>query len=407
MPVKYNQPPLPKEPLRWFKAKGIQPSFDWKDVWQEEHAIAFTVAKAMEFDVLETIKLATQKAIAQGQTLEQFKRDLKPTLTKLGWWGRQDRTDPLTGEVREVQLGSARRLKTIYRTNMRTARAAGQFERAQRTKSAMPYLMYELGPSENHREEHVRWNRIILPVDHPFWQTHYPPNGWGCKCRVRQISAVEAERLGGVTKDPHIQYRDWVNERTGEILQVPQGIDPGWDYNPGVSRLKSLDEHLYRKSPGLVKRTLQSDIRQQHYASWVNKVDDDQQTKGRVVSVGIMEAGVLSWLSKQNVTPKTGLIELEDRLLVGKKAMRHTEQGNALSRDEFQQLPSFLSQAERVLYDRKNQSVVYLIKDGENYIKVVVARYGNKLRVATAFKVRAADIESGIKSGQYEEVDEQ
>ena len=37
----------------------------------------------------------------------------------------------------------------------------------------------------------------LLPVDDPWWQTHYPPNGWGCKCWVRQVSRREAERLGG------------------------------------------------------------------------------------------------------------------------------------------------------------------------------------------------------------------
>jgi len=31
----------------------------------------------------------------------------------------------------------------------------------------------------------------------------------------------------------------WENTRTGETVQVPVGIDPGWDYNPGARR-----EHL-------------------------------------------------------------------------------------------------------------------------------------------------------------------
>lgn len=402
MPVKYNQPPLPKEPLRWFKSKGIQPSFDWKDVWQEEHAIAFTVAKAMEFDVLETIKLATQKALSQGQTLEQFKRDLKPLLTKLGWWGRQDKVDPLTSETREVQLGSSRRLKVIYRTNLRTARAAGQFERAQRTKAALPYLMYELGPSENHREEHVRWSRIILPVDHPFWQTHYPPNGWGCKCRVRQISEQEAQRLGGVSTDPHIQYRDWLNERTGEMLKVPQGIDPGWDYNPGTARLKSLDEHLYRKSPGLVKQALHSEIRQQHYQSWVNKVLDDQLTKGRSISIGVMETSVIAWLSKQNMTAKTGVMGLDDRIMVGKKARRHTDQGNALNADTWSELPQLLQSPEKMLWDAQNKAVLYLVKTQQGLVKVAVKTDGT---IATTYVVNAKDIEDLIQSGAYQPIE--
>lgn len=402
MSVKYNQPPKPVEALRWFKAKGIQPSFDWKDVWQEEHAIAFTVAKAMEFDVLEAIKLATQKAIAQGQTFTEFQRNIKPTLINLGWWGRQDKTDPLTGELRDVQLGSPRRLRKIYRTNMRTARAAGQFERAQRTKQALPYLIYELGPSENHREEHVNWSRIILPIDHPFWQTHYPPNGWGCKCRVRQISAAEAKRLGGVTEDPHIQYRDWVNERTGEVLKVPQGIDPGWDYNPGIARLKSLDEHLYRKSPGLADQVLKSNIRRTHYQSWLEKVHDDDLTKGREISVIAMQTSVLGFVAKQTQESQSGLVRLEDRLIVGKKSYRHDAQGNSLDYTQWNDLPFLLEEPDRILWDKNNKTVLYLIKTKTGLLKVAVKRDG---KIATAYKVDPKDVESLIKEGAYIEME--
>ena len=395
MPVKYNQPPQPKEALRWFKAKGIQPSFNWKDVWQEEHAIAFTVAKAMEFDVLETIKLATQKAIAQGQTLAEFQKQLKPQLIKLGWWGRQDMTDPMTGDTFEVQAGSPRRLKTIYRTNLRTARAAGQYERAQRTKKALPYLMYELGPSENHRDEHVRWSRIILPIDHPFWQTHYPPNGWGCKCRVRQISAVEAKQLGGISKNPHIQYRDWVNERTGELLKVPQGIDPGWDYNPGITRLKSLDEHLYRKSPALTRQTLQSPIRQAHYQSWLKTVYDDGLTRGRAMVVGVLPTSILSFMAKHTEQPH-GLITLEDRLLVGKKSLRHDKQGNSPSYQQWNDLPELLEQPHQTLWDKSNQTVLYVIKTEQGLLKVAVTAKG---KIATVYQVESKDIEDLIQAG--------
>ena len=32
------------------------------------------------------------------------------------------------------------------------------------------------------RPEHRAWHGLILPIDHPLWDTHYPPNGWGCRC---------------------------------------------------------------------------------------------------------------------------------------------------------------------------------------------------------------------------------
>ncbi|WP_084645093.1 phage minor head protein [Oceanobacter kriegii] len=247
----------PKEAQAWFRAKGFKPAFDHREVWKEQHSHAFTVAKAMKMDVLTSIRESLDGALANGKTFAQWKKELQPELERLGWWGKQEMTDPVTGEIREVQLGSPRRLKTIYNTNLRTARAAGQWQRIQRSKRAMPYLVYELGPSEQHRREHVSWAGILLPADDPWWQTHYPPNGWGCKCRIRQVSKREYDRLKAsgnyLTTAPKITTKEWTNGRTGEVLQVPKGIDPGWDHNPGMHQSKALADNEQRSQQAMDK----------------------------------------------------------------------------------------------------------------------------------------------------------
>lgn len=269
--------PVPQEVLNYFRNKGLKVGFDWRDVWRQEHAFAFTVAKATQLDVLESIRGALDKAISEGLTLRQFRNDLTPTLQKLGWWGRQEVLDESTGELLDAQLGSPRRLKTIYTANLRTARVAGQWERAQRTKAALPYLLRTLGPSREHRPEHVAWHGTLLPIDDPWWDSHMPPDGWECKCRVRQVSAAEAERLKGSgvlapdrkqildketglptgqveqrfvpikTVAPPIEMVPWENKRTGKIEFVPKGIDPGWDNNPGKSRQQNLEKFMAGK----------------------------------------------------------------------------------------------------------------------------------------------------------------
>lgn len=233
--------PVPKDALEYLRAKGYKVGFDHRDVWREEHATAWTVAKAMRLDILEAIRAAIDEAVDAGQSFDQFKRELKPLLVKLGWWGRAELRDPLTGELREVQLGSPRRLRVIFDVNLRTAHAAGQWQRIERTRKTHPFLLYQLGPSREHRPEHAGWAGIILPADDPWWQTHFPPNGWGCKCWVRQLSRREAERLLGsgkyLDKAPDLGLQEYINKRTGQVLEVPVGIEPGWDYNPGqISR---------------------------------------------------------------------------------------------------------------------------------------------------------------------------
>ena len=240
------QPGAPKEVADFFRNKQVRRSFSWRDVEPAEHAVSFTVAKVMQIDVLTAVQKAMQQAIDEGIPLAQFAKELEPRLRKLGWWGVKEQTDPVTGKLRKVQLGSPRRLKTIYRANMRSARAAGQWDRIQRTKQALPYLVYLLGPSERHRPLHQAKEGLVLRVDDPFWQTWYPPNGWNCKCHVRQITRREAEERG-LSDSPDLPMRDDFNPRTGEIKSIPSGIDPGWEINPALHRQRHMEQLLSSK----------------------------------------------------------------------------------------------------------------------------------------------------------------
>ena len=111
----------PEEAVKHFQAKGFHVGFDWRDTDASTHVRSFTVAKAMKLDILEDIQGAMDQAIAEGKTFDWFRDNLEPTLRKKGWWGRQSMTDPLTGETRIVQLGSPRRLRIIFDTNLRMA----------------------------------------------------------------------------------------------------------------------------------------------------------------------------------------------------------------------------------------------------------------------------------------------
>ncbi|RYY25231.1 MAG: hypothetical protein EOP62_14310 [Sphingomonadales bacterium] len=229
----------PEEAIAFFKRKGFVFGFSWQDVWQEEHARAFTVAKAMTRDVLETIRTAVDRAIAEGETLDDFRKDLRPKLEKLGWWGRKQMIDPLTAERSMVQLGSPRRLKTIFQVNMRTSYAVGAWERIQRQKAAFPFIRYTSVMDGREREQHHAWHGTTLPVDHPWWDTHYPPCGWNCRCKPQAYSAKMLARRGYTVTEKPVAFpaKAWTNKRTGEVHQIEEGIDPGWSYNVGKAAL--------------------------------------------------------------------------------------------------------------------------------------------------------------------------
>jgi len=168
MPPKVKSPgPPPVEALEYFQAKGLQVGFDHLEVWKEEHAAAFTIAKVMELDVLATVRGIIERAIEEGTSFEDFQKNAGPLLDKSGW-------SNYGGEAPKKA-----RLQTIFETNMRVSRAAGQWQRIDRTKLVLPFLVYELGPSAKHRDVHVDWDGTTLPVGHPWWEDHFTPNGWG------------------------------------------------------------------------------------------------------------------------------------------------------------------------------------------------------------------------------------
>lgn len=246
----------PPEVTGYFADKGLRPAFSWADVWGQEHAYAFTVAKATELELLTAFKGAIGKALAEGQGFETWRKGMLDELQRIGWAGPRTVTDP-TGawSPAEVDFTDARRLRTIFWSNMNSARSAGQWERAQRTKAALPYALYVRSASSDPRKEHLGWVGIILPIDDPWWRTHWPPNGWGCKCSIRMITGRERDRLLAAEPKPGgITYRDtppeepppkiFVNRRSGEISEIPAGIDPGWQTNPGLSRANTLVTRL-------------------------------------------------------------------------------------------------------------------------------------------------------------------
>lgn len=239
----------PKKALEFFRGKGYATSFAWQDVWQYEHDSAFTVAKMANVDLLRDVRAAVDKAIAEGQTVEQFKDALKPRLVEAGWWGKAEMVDPATGAAELVQLGSPRRLRGIFRINMQASYAAGHWVQIRQTKDDAPYLMYDAVGDAQTRPEHAAWDGLVLPADDAWWMTHYPPNDFECRCGVIQLSAEQAKSMGYEPTDtaPPLQMREYTDPRTGEVSQVPKGIGPGWAYAPGSSRVELQRDLLAEK----------------------------------------------------------------------------------------------------------------------------------------------------------------
>ena len=109
--------------------------------------------------------------------------------------------------------------------------------------------MYDALNDSRTRPAHAAMDNMVFRHDDPIWDTHYPPNGFGCRCRVRALTAKEVEARGLAVSDSkgklhQVEQRVGMDKRTGEIIKRPatqyrtDGVnmapDPGWNYNPGA-----------------------------------------------------------------------------------------------------------------------------------------------------------------------------
>jgi len=182
-------PLLPaQEAIDYFLAKGFEPTFAWQDFYAEHHARDFTVAKMMRMDLLQTVHEHLTRAMTDGLSLQQFSERLRPILEKEGWWGVKAMEDPHTGATVAARLGSPQRLQIIYDTNLRTSYAVGRWRRGERNAAHQPLLLYRTMRDGRVRASHARYDGVTLPRTHVWWDTHYPPNGWRCRCLAYPIS---------------------------------------------------------------------------------------------------------------------------------------------------------------------------------------------------------------------------
>ncbi len=423
----------PDEAVAYFKAKGhaLAPSFHWLDIWQQEHAAQFTVAKSAGFDILGDVHAAVLDALANGTTFDDFKRKLIPTLQDKGWWGRAPAPDPKNpGKAPTSQLGSPRRLQTIFDVNLRMSYAAGKWAQAERTRGTHPYVEYSAVMDDRTRPDHRAWNGTVVHLDDPWLDHHTPPCGWNCRCTLRQMSADEAgKRKVGAPASKTTLFH---NSRTGEVVEVPEGIDPGFGYNPGktatglhaarvaaskwVSAPPPLAAAASAESVKFMLGALTAD-----FGQWARKVLETGHTIGDRRVVGALSQPILDFLASKGEDPLSGALTVADSTIGHFRNDRHVrgtfrpdgtrrKPPSAAAVADIVRLPELVGKPDKVLWDRTHRNLLYLFtpsgddkRKGKIGVTVNWSRKGGPLFTNAVIHdslVRPAD----IAAGDYEEI---
>lgn len=428
----------PEAAVDYFRAKGYAVTDDWREMLHEQHARAFTVAKATGGDVLTTIRSAVDDALANGVTERQFMKQLAPELQRLGWWGHVDK-EAADGSTASVQLGSPARLKTIYRTNMITAYQSGRYLAQQASSDTRPYWTWVAIIDERTRaSSHELNGKTFLSTD-PFWDSFYPPIEWGDRCRIRSTSARRLKENGlsvessdglltPMTVDAGTDAISGVNYQS-EVMQfrckdengktVNLSPAPGWSYNVGSAAF-GTDVSVARKLIEMTDRPLRQQVIQSlnnsperlaAFGDWVDDVLAARRPGHGVQPVAFIDDELAEAVRQRAGVPPSRLAVINEKRLLHADSTKHQGDGIALSAQEYRDLPLYLAEPKCVLWDKQNKNLLYVADsaDDPRAIKIAVTTGQNVKRhpdmldtVVNAYYTDVQKLQEGVDGGNYE-----
>lgn len=174
--------PLPlQEAIDYFSSLMPVDSQEYKKLEKELRAKYFTIARVEGEEIVKQLKGYIQKALEDGQTLDDFKKQTDKLLENMGLGP----SDPW-------------HLETVFRTNIQTAYGAGQWEKLNDPLlvDMFPYYRYSAVLDSQTRTEHRAMHNFIAARNDPIWNEWWPPNGFRCRCGVVGINKYRAAREG-------------------------------------------------------------------------------------------------------------------------------------------------------------------------------------------------------------------
>jgi SPP1 gp7 family putative phage head morphogenesis protein len=384
----------PAEAVAAFARRGLlQPTFRWQDVWEDEHASRFAVAGVAKLDVLALFQKALRDPVQRGKSLADFAKQVKPQLVAKGWWGDVEVTDPQTGEVRTTRFDD-RRLQLIYDVNLRQSYAAGRWANIERNARRLGLVMYRTMRDERVRASHAQWDGTALPVDHPFWDAHYPPNGWRCRCTAFALSEKDLQRRQARgerinTEAPPTRVVQYTDPRTGATTSGPLGVDPGFAYNPGkrtqaVHTSRLLRNALDAADPAIAQAQVAQGVRGPEFDRFLQR-----PVPGEEFPVAVLQAAQAKALGTRSRTVAVNGPAVQAQRAVLPKA-------EALTPASYAAVQQVLQDGQRVLDDG---SVWYLLQQGGTVqlVQLVLGANGPMLAQVHVFARADADRNALVK----------
>jgi len=198
------------EAIAAMEARGVVlPEKYYGELQGIHRQLNFSIAGVASLDQLQGVLDSLSAKLADGQSFKQWQDSVS---------------------VQDLGLPK-HRMDNIYRTNIQNAYNRGHWEQFKENEKFAPYLMYDSINDSRTRPSHRAMDGIIRLVSDPFWDTHYPANGYRCRCSVVSLSEKQAQARskGG----------NGLNKSIDVEKMKP---DKGWDYNCGEDITTGIDK---------------------------------------------------------------------------------------------------------------------------------------------------------------------
>src|SRR4051812_22605507 len=164
--------------LDYLKDKVAMPAEEFYALVAEAQQRAFTVSGVADLDMVSDVWTAIEKAVEDGETLQDFRARVEEGLTDA--WGGEE---PWRGE-------------TIFRTNVQSAYGAGRQAQNDQVRETHPFIRYDVVDDERTSEICQELIDVVVPADSDFAATHHAPLHHGCRTDEVAVTEDEAEELG-------------------------------------------------------------------------------------------------------------------------------------------------------------------------------------------------------------------
>lgn len=396
----------PVSVIEYIRSKQPEIHFDYDEIMHATHHRVFTVAKITKIDLLSDIQESLAHAAKNGLGFKEWKKNILPTLAKKGWLGNVSVRNPKNGETKEIYVGS-RRLKNIYNTNMRVAYSASRYET--QMDSDAEYFRYVAVIDGRTRAEHRALHGLILPKHDKFWDTHYPPNAWNCRCQVRSYTKQELENKG------------W--ETSGSMPDIAP--HPDWAYNVGktdnlqnvlAQKIAKLPKNSFKERLEYELESLKDDANIYTWKQGLNAIIEDVIVKNNpktpinMVQVGFLNKAITKIASQfLNKEVSSGGIILTKKHLSHASPKRKDAYGHAFRVDEIKEIVEILSDENNAYIDLRSnhKNILFIFNDKQdpskiNLIPIEISKILHKFKqsnyVITLDKTEKSEIEKEIKN---------